>query len=149
MASITDSTAHAHYSLRAESLSFDSKAAAVGIRGAAGAVGTPVAVWIVDRVLRERIAVAAVGVIRRVGVVRVRAQLAAIVPLLVIESRRIGGERIRRRLIAEGTAVGAERIVQTVWLKGTSGSVGIGRGVRIERIRAQLAEIFRVDGERQ
>ena len=41
---------------------------------------------------------------------------------------------MRRRLIAEGTPLGTE------W---------IGRGIRIERILAQLAEIFRVGGERQ
>jgi hypothetical protein len=59
------------------------------------------------------------------------------------EPRRICSEGIRRRLIAEGTPVGAERIVQAVRLEGISGSEGIGRGIRIERIRAQLAEIFR------
>ena len=53
------------------------------------------------------------------------------------------------RLIAEGTAVGAEGIVQAVRLEGASGSVGIGRGIRIEGIRAEFAKIFRVDGERQ
>jgi hypothetical protein len=52
-------------------------------------------------------------------------------------------------LIAEGTAVGTEGIVQAVRLEGASGSERIGSGIRIERIRAQLAEIFRVDGERQ
>jgi len=46
-------------------------------------------------------------------------------------------------LIAERTAVGTEGIVQAVWLEGLSGSEGIGRGIRIERIRAPLAEIFR------
>ena len=50
---------------------------------------------------------------------------------------------IRRRLIAEGTAVGAEGIVDAIRLKRVSGSVGIGRGIRIVRIRAQLPEIFR------
>jgi len=78
---------------------------AVGIRGTAGAVGTPGAVGVVDRVGRER---RAVGVTGRIGIIRVRAQLAVIVPLLVIEPRRIGGEGIRRRLIAEGTAVGTD-----------------------------------------
>ena len=106
---------------------------AVGIRGTAGAVGTP----------------GAVGVTGRIGIIRVRAQLAVIVPLLVIEPRRVGGERIRRRLIAEGTAIGTEGIVQAVRLEGAAGSERIGRGFRVERIGAQLAEIFRVDGERQ
>ena len=50
-------------------------------------------------------------------------------------------------MIAEGTAVGTEGIVQAVRLEGASGSEGIGRGIRIVRIRAQLAEIFRVDEE--
>ena len=52
-------------------------------------------------------------------------------------------------MIAEGTAVGAEGIVQAVRLEGASGSVGIGRGIRIVRVRTQLAEIFRVDAERR
>jgi len=65
------------------------------------------------------------------------------------EPRRIGGEWIRCRLIAEGTAVGTEGIVQAVRLEGASSPEGIGRGIRIERIGAQLAEIFGADGERQ
>ena len=40
-------------------------------------------------------------------------------------------------------------MVQAVRLEGAAGSEGIGPGIRIERIRAQLAEIFRVDGERK
>jgi hypothetical protein len=83
---------------------------AVGIRGTAGVVGIPDAVGVVDRVRREGKPVAAVGVAGRIRIIRVRAEFAAIVPLLVIQPRRIGGERIRRRLIAEGTAVGAEGI---------------------------------------
>ena len=135
--------------LAAGSASFNSQAVAVGIRGAAGAIGTPDAVGILDRVRRERRAVAAVGVTGRIKIIGVRAQLAAIVSLLVIEPRCIGGEGIRRRLIAEGTAVGTEGIVQAVRLEGTAGPEGIGRGIRIVRIRAQFAEIFRVDRERQ
>jgi len=52
-------------------------------------------------------------------------------------------------LIAEGTAVGAEGIVDAVRFEGASGSVGIGRGIRIVRIRAQFTEIFGVNGEWQ
>ena len=104
------------------SASFNSEAAAVGIRGTAWVIGIPGAVGILDRVRRIRRAVAAVGVTGRIEVIRVRAQLAVIVPLLVIQARRIGGERIRRRLIAEGTAVGAEGIVQAVRLVAASGS---------------------------
>jgi hypothetical protein len=88
----------------------------------------------------------AVGVTGRIRIIGVCTQLAAVVPLLVIQARRIGGERIRRRLITEWTAVGAERIVDAVWLEWASGSVGIGRGIRIVRVRAQLAEIFSMDG---
>ena len=124
----------------AEGLStFNPKAAAVGIRGTAGVVGIPGAEGIVDRVRRERRAVAAVGVTGRIRIIWVRAQLAAIVPFLFIQPRRISGEWIRRRLIAEGTAVGTEGIVHAVRLEGASGSEGIGGGIRIERIRAQLA----------
>ncbi len=130
------------------SASFNSEAAAVGIRGTAGVVGIPSAERINDRVRRIRRAGAAEGVARRVGVVRVRAELAVIVPLLVVEPRCIRCKGIRRRLIAEGTAIGAEGIVDAVRFEGASGSVRIGRGIRIERIRAQLAEIFRVDGAR-
>ncbi len=107
---------------------FNSEAAAVGIRGTAGVVGIAGAKGIVDRVRRERRAVAAVGVTGRIRIIRVRTQLAAIVSLLVIQPRRIGSERVRRRLIAEGTAVGAEGIVQAVWLEGASGPKGIGKG---------------------
>ena len=73
----------------AGSAPFNSEAVAVGIRGTAGAVGIPGAVGILDRVRRERRAVAAVGVTGRIRIIRVRAQLAAIVPLLVIQPRRI------------------------------------------------------------
>ena len=131
------------------SASFNSEAAAVGVRGTAGAVGIPSTVGIVDRVLRVGIAVAAVGVTGRVRIIRVRAQLAAIVSLLVVESRCVSRIGIRRRLIAEGTTVGTEGIVQAVRLEWASSPEWIGCGIRIERIGAQLAEIFRVDGERQ
>ena len=63
--------------------------------------------------------------------------------------RGVQGKRIRRRLIAEGTAVGTEGIVQAIRLEGASGPEGIGHGLRIKRIRAQLAEIFGMDGERE
>ena len=132
----------------AGSLPFDPQAAAIGIRGTTRVVRIPGAEGILDRVRRERRAVAAVGVTRRIRIIRVRTELAAIVPLLIVEPwgvRRIG---IRCRLITEGTAVGTEGIVDAVWLEGASGSVGIGRGSRVERIRAQLAEIFRMDRER-
>jgi hypothetical protein len=127
----------------AGSASFNSQAAAVGIRGTAGAVGIPGAEGIIDRIRRERRAVAPVGVNGRIRIIRVRAQVDSIVPLLVIQPRRICGERIRRGLIAEGTAVGTEGIVQAVRLEGTSSPEGIGRGSRIEWIRAQLSEILR------
>ena len=71
------------------SASFNSEAAAVGIRGTAGAIGTTGTVGILDRIWRERRTVEAVGVARRVRIIRVRAQLAAIVPLLVIQPRSI------------------------------------------------------------
>jgi hypothetical protein len=59
------------------------------------------------------------------------------------EPRCVRCKGIRRRLIAEGTAVEAEGIVQAVRLEGASSPEGIGRRIRIERIRAQLAEILR------
>jgi len=127
---------------------FNSEAAAVGIRGTAGVVGIAGAEGIVDRVRRERRAIATKGVARRFRIKLIGAQLAPVLPLLVIQPRRIGGERIRRRLVTEGTAVRAEGIVQAVRLEGTPSPKGIGRGIKIERVRAQLAEIFRVYGER-
>jgi len=72
-----------------------------------------------------------------------------IVPLLIIVPWGVSRIGIRRRLIAEGTAVGTEGIVKAVRLEGAAGSVGIGRGIRIVRIRAQLAKIFSVDRERK
>ena len=122
--------------LASRSLSFDPQAAAVGIGRAVGTVGTARAVGIGDGVLGERRAVAAVGVTRRIGVVGVRAQLAMIITLLVIEPWRVGGERIRRGLVAEGTAVGTEGIVDAVRFEGASGSVGIGCRVGRVGIRA-------------
>mgnify|MGYP001566339290 CR=1 FL=1 len=133
----------------AGSASFDSQAAAVGIRGTAGVVGIAGTVGILDRVRRERRAVAAVGVARRIGIIRVRAQLAPVLTLLIVEPWGVSRIGICRRLVAEGTAVGAERIVQAVQLERASSTEGIGSGIKIERIRAQLAETFRVDGERQ
>ena len=59
--------------------------------------------------------------------------------------RRIG---IRRQLITVGAAVGTEGVVDAVRLEGAAGSVGIGSGIRIVRIRAEFAEVFGVDGER-
>ena len=87
-----------HVSTFAErtSASFNPQAVAVGICGTAGAIGIPGAVVVVDRVRREGGAVAAVGVAGRIRIERVRAELAAIVPLLVIQARRIGGDRIGR-----------------------------------------------------
>jgi hypothetical protein len=52
-------------------------------------------------------------------------------------------------LIAEGTAVGTEGIIQAVRLEGAASPEGIGRGIRIEWIRTQLAKILGLDGERQ
>ena len=104
---------------------------AVGTRGTAGVIGTPGAEGIVDGVWGKRRSIAAVGVTGRIRIIRVLAQFAAVISLLVIQPRRIGGKRIRRRLIAEGTAI----------------PEGIGGGLRIEGIRTQLAEIFRLDSE--
>ena len=134
--------------VQAGSASLNPQAAAVGIRGTAGAIGAPGAVGILDRVRREGRAVAAVGVTGRIRIERIRTELAAIVPLLVVEPwgvRRIG---IRGRLITVRAAIGAEGIVDAVRLEGAASSEGVGGGFRIVRIRAQLAEIFGVDGER-
>ena len=70
--------------LVSRSLPFDPQAAAVGIGRAVGTVGIAGAVGIVDGVLGIRRAVATVGVTRRIGFVRIRAQLATIISLLVI-----------------------------------------------------------------
>ena len=47
--------------------------------------------------------------------------------------------------MTEGTALGAEGIVDAVRFEGASGSEEIGRRIRIKRIGAQIAEIFGVD----
>jgi len=125
------------------SASFNSEAAAVGIRGTTGAVGIPGAEGIVDRVRRERRAVAAVGVTGRIRIIRVRAQLAPVLTLLIVEPWGVSRIGIRRRLIAEGTAVGTERIVQAVRLKGAASPEGIGRGFRIKRIKSGRRPIIR------
>ena len=67
--------------------------------------------------------------------------------LLVIEPWRVGGEGIRRGLIAEWTAVGAKLVVDAVRFEWTAGSEGIGRRVRVIRIGAQIAELFGLDTE--
>ena len=80
----------------AGSASFNPQASAVGIRGTAGVVGIPRAEGIVDRVRRERRAVAALGVTGRIRIIWVRAQLAPVLTLLIVEPggvRRIGIRR--------------------------------------------------------
>ena len=71
--------------LASRSFPFDPQAAAVGIGRAVGTVKISRAEEIVDGVLGEWRAIAAVGVTRRIGVVRVLAQLATIISLVVIE----------------------------------------------------------------
>ena len=68
---------------------------------------------------------------------------------LVIEPWRVGGERIRRGLVAEGTTIGTTRVVDAVRVERATGSEGIGRRVSIKRIGAQISEIFGLDGERK
>ena len=118
------------------SAAFDPQAASVGIGRTVGTIRTARPEGIGDRVRRVRRAVAAQGVTRRIGIVRVGVQPATIISLLVIDPWRVGGERIRRRLVAERTAVGAEGIVDAVRFEGASGSEGIGRRVGRVRIRA-------------
>ena len=131
------------------SLPLNPQATAVGIRGTVGTIRTASPEGIGDGVLGKRRAVAAEGVARRVGFVQVRAQLAAIVPLLVIEPWRVRRKGVRRRLIAERTAVRTKRIVDAVRFEWAAGSEGIGRRVRIKRIGAQITEIFGRGGERK
>ena len=79
--------------LAARSLPLDPQVAAVGIGGTVETILAARAVGIVDGVMGERRAAAAEGVAGRIGVIWVRAQLATIVSLLVIESWRVGDER--------------------------------------------------------
>ena len=72
----------------------------------------------------------------------------AVIPLLVIKPWRVGREGIRRRLIAELTAVRTEGIVDSVRRKWTPRPVQIGRRVLLIRIRAQFPEVLRIDGNR-
>ena len=126
-----------------DSAPFNSPAAAIRIRRTTGAVGIPGTVGILDRVRRIRRAVATIGVAGRVRIIRVRAQLAPVLTLLIVEPWGVCGEGIRHCLIAVGAAVGTEGIVDAPRLEGAAGSERIGRGIRIVRTRAQLAEIFR------
>ena len=87
--SVRNGAPHVSTFAKRSSASFNSQAPAVWIRGTAGAVRISGAVGILDRVRRERRAVAAVGVARRIRIIRVRAELAAIVSLLVITPRSI------------------------------------------------------------
>ena len=80
----------------AGSAPFNSHASAVGILGTDGAVGTPGAEGILDRVRRIRRAVAAVGVTRRIRIIRVRAQLAPVLTLLIVEPWGVSRIWIRR-----------------------------------------------------
>jgi hypothetical protein len=84
---IEGAPAHARDAVRnsaAGSLPFYPKAAAVGI---------------LDRVRREWRAVATVGVTGRIRIIGVRAELAAVVPLLVIQARR--GASIANGFVAD------------------------------------------------
>lgn len=109
------------------------------------------AVGVVERIGRKGRAVAAEGVAGGIGVVGVSAPFAAIVPLLVIEARSVGGEGIGGRLVAEGAAIGAEGIVHPVRREGAAGAVGVGGGLEGIGIGAEVAEVFglRRDGERR
>ncbi len=104
------------------SSTFDPQAAAVGVRGTAGAVGIPGTVRILDRVRRVGRAVATIGVTGRIRIIRVRAKLASVLTLVIVELWGVSRIGIRRRLIAEGTAIGAEGIVDAVRLEGASGT---------------------------
>jgi len=77
------------------SQSFNSQAVAVGVGGAVGAIGIACAIRIVDGIGRKRRPVAAVGVAGGVRIVRIGAQLAAIIALLAIEPWRVGRKWIR------------------------------------------------------
>ena len=110
-------------------MAFDPQAAAIRIGGTVGTIRTASPEGIGDGVLGKRRAVAAKGVTRRIRVVGIRAQLATIVPLLVKEPWRVGGERIRRGLVAEWTAVGTEGIVDAIRIEGAAGSERIGSRV--------------------
>lgn len=99
---------------------------------------------VVHRIRRERRAVAAELVAGGIRIVGIRAQFPAVVALLIVKCRRISGEGIRRRLVAEGTAVRAEGIVDPVRGEGTSLPERIAARLEVERIGAQIAEVFGV-----
>lgn len=73
----------------AKIIAFNSEAAAVWICGTAGVGGISVAEGVVDRVRRERRAVATVRVTGRIRIIQIRAQIAAMVSLLIIQPRSI------------------------------------------------------------
>lgn len=86
-----------------------------------GSEGTPRAVGIVQRLRRVGGAVAAIAIAGGIGIVGIGAELAAIVPLLIVEPGRVGGIGIGGRLVAEPAAVGAEGIVDAVGIEAANG----------------------------
>lgn len=116
--------------------------------GAIRTIGTACAVRIVDRVGRKQRPIPALGVAGGIRIVRIRAQLAAVISLLVVEPWRIGREGIPRRLIAEWTAIRTEWIVDPVRCKGTPRSLWIGHRILVVRIRTQFPKVFGGDSNR-
>jgi len=121
---------------------------AIGIPRTVGTIWTTSPVGIVDGVLGIRRAIAAVGVTRRVSVIGIGAQLAAIVPLLVIQPRCVRRIGIGGGLIAVRTAVAAELIRDAIRQERVTGAIRIGGRVRIECVGGEVAEIFSMDRER-
>ena len=68
--------------------------------------------------------------------------------LLVIEPWCIGGKGVRRRPVAERTAIGTVGIVDAVRFEGAASTEGIGGRVWCVGIRAEFAEVFGMGGER-
>lgn len=108
----------------------------------------PRAKRIVERVGGIGIPIPAVGIAHRIGIVLVRAELAAVVSLLIVQTGCLGRVGVGGGLIAVRTAIDPKLVRHAVGGVGIADSVWIGDRVRIEFVGREVAEIFSVDGER-
>lgn len=127
----------------------DAPALPVGIGGAVSSIRIPRAKRIVERVGGIGIPIAAVGIAHRIRIVRVRAQVAAIGPLLIIQPGCLGRVGVGSGPIAVRTAINSKLIRDAVGREGTAGAERIGDRVRIKFVGREVAEVFGVGGERE
>src|SRR5215472_1875940 len=128
--------------------SLDAPATPIGIPGTVRLIGIAGAIRIVQRVWGIGIPVLAEGITRGIGIERVGAQIPPIIPLLIVEPRGFGCKRIRSRSVAVRIPIHAKRIGHTIRIERIASTKRISDGIRVVGIRAELPEVFSVDGER-